>query len=671
MLLMFQKLFCWITALALLIPCLPAVAAGDAQSIRASVEAAYDGYAASIYQKNAADDAMDQLLKQGFYGKGKPLSLGPKDPFTSALFQTVLFREGLTDILVQALTQMSGAGMERMTLSATFSWHNFRTCYNAYQCRDDESYDTEKKALMGQVCPTTDVDVSSSKADTTMLLVVGGAQCFLRITRTECTGQSITYRVSLLTHDNFSFEGNYDAADRAGYNTTFSKLLCVLGPLMGLRQFDWTCQTAFDVTIDNSCDHTLRQGRWVMEDGTLVSDPAQGAIAVTQLEALTDEGAHKGYYYHLAQPLRLLHDQAWAVEFRMKGSGNFYLPFNAQGSSPGFSLFRYSTFMCANRTKYTETTDPNTGEAVRTAYADRAGIEYDSQYLKDMHTYRVENRIAEDGTNMPWLLIDGQEQGPLTSHWTRVNKPQTGSYEYVYDAEPTYDLCGQDMIINYIFSTGSPMSRPDTFQWVAVWESTDPDGTLLDSGSRQATCVEPGSHYTVCSVCGAREEVEQLPALGHQVQTVPGKAANCTDTGLTEGSFCALCAQTLTEQTPIPALGHASQPLDGCAATCSQPGLTEGAKCRTCGEILLAQKELPALGHAFEQGRCSRCGEADPHWLPGDADGDGTLTYQDARIVLMHSVGIGECDTVLCDMDGNGLLDYLDAMVILRKAVGL
>lgn len=60
--------------------------------------------------------------------------------------------------------------------------------------------------------------------------------------------------------------------------------------------------------------------------------------------------------------------------------------------------------------------------------------------------------------------------------------------------------------------------------------------------------------------------------------------------------------------------------------------------------------------------------------LPGDADGNGKLSYNDALIVLRCSIGLAELSPEVkqaCDMDGNGKLTYNDALVILRKSIGL
>ena len=76
---------------------------------------------------------------------------------------------------------------------------------------------------------------------------------------------------------------------------------------------------------------------------------------------------------------------------------------------------------------------------------------------------------------------------------------------------------------------------------------------------------------------------EEIPALGHTEETVAGKEATCTETGLTEGKKCTVCGVTTVEQTEIKALGHTEETIAGKAATCTETGLTEGKKCTVCG----------------------------------------------------------------------------------------
>ena len=91
--------------------------------------------------------------------------------------------------------------------------------------------------------------------------------------------------------------------------------------------------------------------------------------------------------------------------------------------------------------------------------------------------------------------------------------------------------------------------------------------------------------------------LDVLPEHVHTEETVAGKAATCTETGLTEGKKCSECGETLVEQEVIPAKGHTEVVDAAVAATCTTAGKTEGKHCSVCSEVLVAQETIDALGH--------------------------------------------------------------------------
>ena len=145
--------------------------------------------------------------------------------------------------------------------------------------------------------------------------------------------------------------------------------------------------------------------------------------------------------------------------------------------------------------------------------------------------------------------------------------------------------------------------------------------------NNDATCTADGTKTGTC-VCGAKDTIaDEGSTLGHQKETVAGKDATCTETGLTDGEKCSVCGETIVEQTVIPAndhkdddgdykcdvcdanlcTNHVEEIVAGKAATCTEAGLTEGKQCSICGSIILAQEVIPATGHTAnaDDGNCA------------------------------------------------------------------
>ncbi len=119
----------------------------------------------------------------------------------------------------------------------------------------------------------------------------------------------------------------------------------------------------------------------------------------------------------------------------------------------------------------------------------------------------------------------------------------------------------------------------------------------------EPTCTEDGlkTYTATFEFEGFATQIkeEAIDAPGHTDEVVAGKAATCTETGLTEGKKCSVCGVTIVEQKEIPVLAHTEEVVAGKAATCTETGLTEGKKCSVCGVTIVEQEEIPELGHSY------------------------------------------------------------------------
>ena len=79
---------------------------------------------------------------------------------------------------------------------------------------------------------------------------------------------------------------------------------------------------------------------------------------------------------------------------------------------------------------------------------------------------------------------------------------------------------------------------------------------------------------------------------------------------------------------------HTEETVAGKAATCTEAGLTDGKKCSVCGETIVAQEEIPA-GHNIVDGACTGCG-----YIPNIFAGKQFVASSDAA-ANMYSASFG------------------------------
>lgn len=123
-----------------------------------------------------------------------------------------------------------------------------------------------------------------------------------------------------------------------------------------------------------------------------------------------------------------------------------------------------------------------------------------------------------------------------------------------------------------------------------------PHKNRIENISKEPTCTELGERETVCSVCGKRFGVENIPALGHDFDKgTTIYEPDCVNMGTVQYQ-CSRCSESFTRT--IPALGHRwGEVTVDTAAACTTDGISS-RHCEACGahghEAL-----IPAFGHNF------------------------------------------------------------------------
>ena len=121
------------------------------------------------------------------------------------------------------------------------------------------------------------------------------------------------------------------------------------------------------------------------------------------------------------------------------------------------------------------------------------------------------------------------------------------------------------------------------------------------------------------------DENAEFPCEHKQTLTVPGYAADCQNTGLTDGKKCADCEAVIVEQEEIPFAEH-TEVIDAAVdPTCTQPGLTQGIHCSACQETIVEQETIPATGNHTES-----------DWMIDTPAGEGIEGSQHTECTVCH-----------------------------------
>lgn len=180
------------------------------------------------------------------------------------------------------------------------------------------------------------------------------------------------------------------------------------------------------------------------------------------------------------------------------------------------------------------------------------------------------------------------------------------------------------------------------------------DPTCTEDGSKTTTCLDPECDF---------EEVEILPAKGHDYYTLMGLEPTCTENGFTDYQVCSVCEET-KGFTTLEATGHT--PGEAMKENVVEPTCTDKGSydhivcCVNCNAELDNHKEsIPATGHDMQkvEAKPSTCYEIG--WFEHTACANENCDYKENYIPIEmyahlwsdHATLIG-CDEPTCENVG-------------------
>ena len=177
-------------------------------------------------------------------------------------------------------------------------------------------------------------------------------------------------------------------------------------------------------------------------NGTDLVSVGETENILTKTAGTTTNGIFNKTRYSLEKRIVLNHSEPWAVEWRCEGT---FL--NTNGSS-GARIFTTTPVNAEYHARYIFKS--NTNGLIAMGEKDTKGSHNYGIALGDhgidwteLHTYRLENRIADDGSNMIWLYVDGKEIGPMTGYYIGTNS-QNKTSDWLSGKDFTFGYMGTD-----------------------------------------------------------------------------------------------------------------------------------------------------------------------------------------------------------------------------------
>ncbi len=155
-----------------------------------------------------------------------------------------------------------------------------------------------------------------------------------------------------------------------------------------------------------------------------------------------------------------------------------------------------------------------------------------------------------------------------------------------------------------------------------------------------ATCTDPAK----CANCGRSFGT----TIDHNYELISNTDSTCTVHGVRTYK-CSMCGDTYTETKDLIDHRLTVDGSYGVEPTCTERGYS-AMKCEMCGEYIITYDDAP-LGHDYVDGVCTRCGEADPNYVPGTAP---TSSDKCEKCGLNHNgrTGLWKQDGLFCRIIG-------------------
>ncbi len=242
-------------------------------------------------------------------------------------------------------------------------------------------------------------------------------------------------------------------------------------------------------------------------------------------------------------------------------------------------------------------------------------VEFEAQWELKKSVISADNTSLEYGTGKINLTCNNPTflQG-RTYQWYTDGQIVEGATSFALELSNAADSGSYTVVVSYKGYSATSAACEISISKAQPSLNITPSATALDGGGKvtfdvTASNVPEGAQIGVS--CDDTNLAVSKVDDGKFEATLPDATKTYTFTAAYDGddnyeAASAQCSVAVTATpspapapTPKPEHKHTAVAVAGKAATCTQVGLSDGSKCSECGEVIEAQKSIPALGHAW------------------------------------------------------------------------
>ena len=283
----------------------------------------------------------------------------------------------------------------------------------------------------------------------------------------------------------------------------------------------------------------LNSYRWEFINGENLGSVNSGGNTVNKITQTAGEitnGTFSKVQYELDTEIMLFHNLPWTVEWCSEGTFK-------NASANGGLLLSPGSDNVPNAPYIFKCEKSIVAIGVSSGSYHNYGIKLSDHGIDAAarHIYRLQNKIAEDGSNMVYLYVDGVEIGPMIHHYQGTN-----------DTGETSDwLSGKDIFLGYMGTKNHPLTNC-SIEYLQIWEmgapgdepEPDPHVHSYTTTVIEPTCTKQGYILYSCE-CGYGYIADGEDATGHSyAETVT--EPTCTDKGFTTHK-CEVCGDSYVD----------------------------------------------------------------------------------------------------------------------------